>query len=161
MILPGCGGGDDATTGSAASAPARAPAETGPVTAAALAPSLGSSARQLERRSGSILRRSLNASLGPNAEIAIEAGSTRCRSGSATPSVTNPRRFPFACIVSGRATAAGVQTGFTLGFVVFNLHGRCWKATNERIAAAASGPVVLTRREALEPANVIAGCVGG
>src|SRR4029079_18018605 len=88
-----------------------------------------------------------DASLGPNAEIAIEAGSTRCRSGSATPSVTNPRRFPFPGSVSGRATAAGVQTGFTLGFVVFNLHGRCWKATNERIAAAASGPVVLTRRE--------------
>lgn len=161
MILSGCGGGDDATSGSAASAPATTTVEPGPLTAVALAPSLGSSARQLESRSGSTLRRSLNDSLGPNAKIAIDAGSTRCRSGSATPSVTNPGRFPFACIVSGRASASGVETGFTLGFVVFKLDGRCWKATNERIAAAASGPVSLSRQEALQPANVIAGCVGG
>jgi hypothetical protein len=161
VILPGCGGGDDATTGSAASAPARAPAETGPVTAAALAPSLGSSARQLERRSGSILRRSLDASLGPNAEIAIEAGSTRCRSGSCNPIRDESPPLSLRLHRLRQGHGCRVQTGFTLGFVVFNLHGRCWKATNERIAAAASGPVVLTRREALEPANVIAGCVGG
>ena len=151
LALPGCGSGSETTTGGSPAA----------LSASSLTPSLGAAARALERRGGSILRRSLDESLGPGAEIIIAPGTTRCRTGAQTPSVSDPRRFPFACIVSGRAKGGGVSTGFTLGFVVFRVHGLCWRATNERIAAAAAGPVVLSRQQALEPANVISGCAGG
>jgi hypothetical protein len=158
LALSACGGGGSDSTGSTSGGGG---SSAGALTTASLTPSLGAAARAFETRGDSVLRRSLNESLGPGATIRIAPGTTVCRTGAQTASVTNPGRDPFACIVSGRARAPGTATEFVLGFVVFHVNGLCWRASNERIAAAASGPVLLPRRQALEPANVISGCAGG
>jgi hypothetical protein len=164
LALSACGGSGSDTTaaGTGSGGSTGSGGASSKLTATALTPSLGAAARVLETRNGSVLRRSLDESLGKDATISIAPGTAVCRTGAQTASVTNPKRYPFACIISGRARGGGgVTTGFVLGFVVFHVNGLCWRASNERIAAAASGPVLLPRQQALEPANVISGCVGG
>ncbi len=110
-------------------------------------------------RHGTALRRSLRDYLGPELTTAVEAGATVCRAGSETPSIDDPRRYPFACIVRGSADGQGLEVGITLGFVGTELDGRCWRAANERVAVTTTVPALLTRDEARRPVNQIAGCV--
>lgn len=158
LVLTGCGGsGGDASTGAVSSA-ATVPGG-GSITAASLTPSFARAAVGFAGRTGSVLARSLDRSLGKGTAVAIKPGSAECRAAAATPSDNHPARFPFACIVSGIGAYGGVSTTFTLGFVVFNVKGHCWRAANERISAASAGPVLIPRSRALAPANVVAGCV--
>lgn len=175
----GCGGSEDSgttgasgttgTTGASEKTGATGAAETTGATASSSSPTSELSAATLTSsfskaavgfgsRRGSVLRLSVSRSLGKGAAIAMKPESADCRPASATPADSAPARFPFACIVSGTAASGGVSTTFTLGFVVFGIRGRCWRAANERIAAAKSGPVLIPKQRAMQPANVIAGC---
>ncbi len=109
-------------------------------------------------REGSALRVSLHRFLGPKLTTKVERGSAVCRPGSETASISDPRKLPFACIVSAEADGQGLQVGITLGFVGTELDGRCWRAANERVSVTTTAPALLSRREAMRRVNQIAGC---
>lgn len=154
--MTACGGSDEDEGSS--SATASIPNGESALTAAKLTPSFAGSALTFANRGDSILRASLDRSLGKGAALALKPGSADCRPAAETPSDTDPGRFPFACIIGGTAASGGVSTTFLLGFVVFDVKGGCWHAANERISAAAAGPVLIPQDRALQPENVIAGC---
>lgn len=124
-----------------------------------LGPSLEARAASFLDREGTALRRELRRYLGPSPTTRVEPGSAICRAGSETPSIADPRRYPFACVVHASADGAGLEVEIVLGFVGTELEGRCWHAANERVAVTTSLPALLTRREARRPVNQIAGCV--
>ncbi len=126
---------------------------------AGLPESVEGQAEAFLERQGTALRRSLREFLGPRLTTAVEAGATICRAGSETPSIDDPDRYPFACIVRAGADGQGLEVGITLGFVGTELDGRCWRAANERVAVTTGVPALLTRREAQRPVNQITGCI--
>lgn len=128
------------------------------VTPRQLAPSLEAEAAAFLERDGTALHRNLHRFLGSNPAAEVERGSAVCRSGRETPSISNPRRYPFACIVRATADGDGLEVEIVLGFVGTELDGRCWRAANERVAVTTSLPELLSRREARRPINQIAGC---
>jgi hypothetical protein len=109
-------------------------------------------------REGTAVRGSLHRFLGSKLTTRVERGATVCRPGSETPSIADPSRYPFACIVRAGADGLGLELGITLGFVGTELDGDCWRAANERVAVTATRPALLSRREARRPVNQIAGC---
>lgn len=145
--------GEAGTGGPEANAPAPAA-----LTAADLTPSFAQAAIAFGSRGDSVLRASLDRSLGKGAALALKPEGAECRPASATPSDADSERFPFACIIEGTGASGGVSTTFTLGFVVFGIKGRCWRAANERISASAGPPVLIPQDTALAPENVIRGC---
>jgi hypothetical protein len=110
-------------------------------------------------REGSVLHGSLERFLGPKLATKVERGSAICRRGSKTPSISNPGKFPFACIVRASADGQGLEVEITLGFVGLEADGRCWHAANERVAVTTTAPELIGRRAALRPVNQIAGCI--
>lgn len=124
-----------------------------------LAPSLESETAAFLAREGTALRRDLRRFLGSEPTTEVERGSAVCRSASETPSIADPRRYPFACIVRASADGAGLGVEIVLGFVGTELEGRCWRATNERVAVTTSLPELLSPSEARRPVNQIAGCL--
>ena len=84
-------------------------------------------------RDGTALHRSLEQFLPGRITIEVAKGSTECRSGNQTASISNPNKYPFACIVEGSAEGEGLTVNITLGFVGLKLAGRCWRAANERV----------------------------
>jgi hypothetical protein len=141
----GCGGGGGATTQA--------------VTPRQLAPSLEAEAVDFLERHGTALRRNLHRYLGPGLTTKVERGSATCRAASKTPSIDDPQKYPFACIVRAGAAAGGLEVEIVLGFVGTEFDGRCWQAANERVAVTTSLPELLTRREARRPVNQLAACV--
>jgi hypothetical protein len=122
-------------------------------------PSLEAQAVAFLEREGTALRRNLRRFLGPTLTTAVEPDSAVCRSARQTPSITDPRKHPFACIVRASADGQGLEVEIVLGFVGTELDGRCWRAANERVAVTTSLPELLSRREAQLPVNQVAGCV--
>ncbi len=96
--------------------------------------------------------------LGAAPAMRVERGTAVCRPASETPSIADPERHPFACIVRATAANEGLEIEVVLGFVGTKLDGECWRAANERIAATTSVPVLLTAQEARRSANQIAAC---
>lgn len=109
-------------------------------------------------REGSALRRSLRRFIGAEMTTEVERGSAVCRAGSETASIADPAKYPFACIVRASADGQGLEVGITLGFVGTELDGKCWRATNERVAVTTTAPALLSRREARRLVNQITGC---
>lgn len=122
-------------------------------------PSLEAQAAAFLEREGTALRRSLRPYLGPEPATAVEPGSAICRRGAAVHSIEDPARHPFACIVRATAESGGLEVEVVLGFVGTELDGRCWRASNERVAVTTSLPELLTPREARHPVNQVAACV--
>jgi hypothetical protein len=150
--LAGCGGsggGDEA--GSTAAGEAA-------ISMSELASSVEGRAESFLQRDGSALHRSLVRFLGAQIATNVSRGTTECRSGRNTPSIVDPEKFPFACIVEGSADGNGLTVNITLGFVGLNIDGRCWQAANERVTVTATAPALLSRRQAIRPVNRIAGC---
>jgi hypothetical protein len=152
IALAGCAGsGGEDETGSTA-APEAA------VSMSELAASVEGQAEGFLQRDGSALHRSLVRFLGPRLTADVSKGATECRPGADTPSITDPQKFPFACVVEGSADGQGLTVNITLGFVGLSLDGRCWQAANERVTVTATAPALLPRRTAMQPVNRIAGC---
>lgn len=151
IALAGCGGGGGDGGGSTATADA-APSMR------ELAGSVEGQAEGFLQRDGSALHRSLVRFLGRRLTAGVSQGATECRPGADTPSITDPEKFPFACVVEGSADGQGLTVNITLGFVGLSLDGRCWRAANERVTVTATAPALLPRREAMRPVNRIAGC---
>jgi hypothetical protein len=151
IALAGCGGGGGDGAESTATADA-APSMR------ELAGSVEGQAEGFLQRDGSALHRSLVRFLGPRLTAGVSRGATECRPGADTPSITDPEKFPFACVVEGSADGQGLTVNITLGFVGLSLDGRCWQAANERVTVTATAPALLPRREAMRPVNRIAGC---
>jgi hypothetical protein len=150
--LAGCGGGgggDEA--GSTAAAEAA-------LSMSELAGSVEGQAESFLQRDGSALHRSLTRFLGSQITTNVSRGTTECRSGRDTPSISDPEKFPFACVVEGSADGNGLTVNIALGFVGLRIKGRCWQAANERVTVTATAPALLPRREAMRPVNRIAGC---
>jgi hypothetical protein len=144
LLLEGCGGGEDRNEE--------------PLTMRQLAGSVeGKSAAFLDRE-GTALHRSLERFLGGRITTKVARGSAECRSGKRTASISNSKKYPFACIVEGSADGNGLTVNIALGFVGMKLEGRCWRAANERISVTSGAPALLTRREAMRPLNQIAAC---
>jgi hypothetical protein len=152
MPLAGCGrsgGGDRA--GSTAG-------EEAAISMSELAGSVEAQAERFIEREGSVLHRSLTRFLGDRITAGVSRGTTECRPGRDTPSIADPRRFPFACVVEGSADGGGLTVNIALGFVGLSLDGRCWQAANERVTVTATAPALLPRRQAMRQVNRIAGC---
>lgn len=145
LAFVGCGGSDDTPEADA--------------TPRQVAPSLEAETVAFLERDGTALRRNLQRFLGANPTTAVERGSAVCRAGRDTPSIDDPRRYPFACIVRATADGDGLEVEIVLGFVGTELDGRCWRAANERVAATSSLPELLSREEAERSLNQIAGCI--
>lgn len=157
LLVAGCGGGGvEAFQTSTAPAPR---VERSTVAMHELEASLEAQTGDFLRREGSALRVSLHRFLGPRLATRLEVGSAVCRPGSETASIADPGKYPFACIVSADADGQGLQVGITLGFVGTELEGRCWRAANDRVSVTTTAPALLGRRQAMLPANRIAGCV--
>ncbi|HEU4392275.1 MAG TPA: hypothetical protein VFR04_01430, partial [Solirubrobacterales bacterium] len=109
-------------------------------------------------REGTALRESLHRFLGPRLTTAVERGSAICRPGSETPSIDDPSKYPFACVVRASADGEGLEVEISLGFVGTELDGDCWRAANERVAVTTTMPALLTREEAERQVNQIDGC---
>jgi hypothetical protein len=158
-VLGGCGGGSDQTTTSSASTSASVPArELGDLTPQELATSVEGQTADFLDRDGTALHRSLEQFLGGKIATSVAKGSAECRAGKNTASIADPGKYPFACIVEGSAAGKGLTVNITLGFVGLGIHGRCWRAADERVSVTTGAPALLTRREAMRPVNQIAGC---
>jgi hypothetical protein len=144
LLSAGCGGGDDGNDE--------------PLTMRQLAGSVERQSVAFLDREGTTLHRSLERFLGGRITTEVARGSTECRSGKRTASISNSKKYPFACIVEGSADGNGLTVNIVLGFVGLELDGRCWRAANERVSVTSSAPALLTRREAMRPLNQIAAC---
>lgn len=133
-------------------------ADEGPLGMAELGESVEREAAEFLERPGSALGVSLREFLGPKIATEVESGSAICRRGRDTPSIEDPRRYPFACVVSGSADGEGLLVEITLGFVGTGIDGRCWKAVNERVLVTTTRPHTLTKPEATRPPNRLQGC---
>jgi hypothetical protein len=147
IALAACGGGEETATS----------AEK-PVKPAQLGPSVEAGAAAFVERPGTELDRVLTRFLGPVVKTEVEPGSAVCRPGSATPSIDNTTRYPFACIVRATADGEGLEVEITLGFVGTELNGSCWRAANERVLVTTTEPTLLGNK-AKRPVNQIEGCV--
>ncbi|HEX3239481.1 MAG TPA: hypothetical protein VHR18_05025 [Solirubrobacterales bacterium] len=145
-LLGGCGGGEDEAT-----------AVEPDVAAAKLGPSVEAQSAEFLDRSGTELDGILRRFLGPIFTTRLDPGSAICRPASQTPSIDEPKRFPFACVVEASANGQGLEVEIVLGFVGTKLEGRCWRAANERVLVTTTRPTLLGS-EALRPVNQIAGC---
>jgi hypothetical protein len=118
----------------------------------------GQSAAFLDR-DGTALHRSLDRFLGGRIATEAAKGSTECRPGKQTASISNPKKYPFACIVEGTATGNGLTVNITLGFVGLDLDIECWRAANERISVTTGAPALVSQEEADRPVNQVRACV--
>lgn len=148
--LSACGGGEEAASA------------TGPepdVAIARLGPSVEAASAEFLARPGTALARALAEFLGPATVTAVQPGTTVCRPASQVPSIDDPRRYPFACVIEATADdGSGLEVEIVLGFVGTGLEGRCWAAANERVLVTGTRPTLLDRREAMRPVNGIEGC---
>ncbi|MBK5221211.1 MAG: hypothetical protein JJE35_15750 [Thermoleophilia bacterium] len=147
-LLAGCGGKEDEASGAV---------EAEDVAAAQLGPSVEAQSAEFLERPGTELDGILRRFLGPTFTTAVDPGSAICRPASRTPSIDDPKRYPFACIVRASADGQGLEVEIVLGFVGTELEGRCWRAANERVLVTTTRPTLLGS-EALRPVNQIAGC---
>jgi len=151
VLLTGCRGGEDTTNSTSTG--------LGDLTLRRLQASVEGQTTAFLTRDGTVLAKSLDRFLGGEMSAKVVKGSAQCRVGRDTPSITDPDRYPFACIVSGNASGRGLTVGVTLGFVGLSVDGRCWRAANERVAVTTSAPALISRQAALRPVNQIEGCV--
>lgn len=150
LALAGCGGDGEETTVSTTG--------LGDLTLTELSASVEFEAAEFLERPDSALGVSLREFLGPRIETEVEPDSVICRRGRDTPSIADPRRYPFACVVRGSADGEGLLVEITLGFVGLGVEGRCWEAVNERVLVTTTRPHTLTKREATRPPNRLSGC---
>jgi hypothetical protein len=143
-LLPGCGGGESDVAK--------------PPSMRELARSVEAQSAPFLRRDGTTLRRNLVRFLGGPVETSVAKGSVECRAGRDTPSISDPKKYPFACIVEGSAAGKGLTVNVTLGFVGLKLDDRCWRAANERVSVTTGAPALLSAEEARRPVNQIAAC---
>jgi len=144
LALAGCGGGEDAPQPDA--------------TLRQVASSLEAQTAAFLEREGTVLRRNLRRFLGAQLKTEVEPNSAICRPAKETPSIADPRKYPFACIIGATADGEGLEVEIVLGFVGTELEGSCWRASNERVAVTTSLPELVSPREARRPVNQIAGC---
>lgn len=154
VAVAGCGSGGSTPEDSVPDATSG----LGELTLPELSASVEAQTATFLEREGSALRISLHRFLGPKLTTKLERGSAVCRPGSETASISDPEKYPFACIVSADADGQGLQVGITLGFVGTEVDGRCWRAANDRVSVTTTAPALLGRREAMLPVNRIAGC---
>jgi hypothetical protein len=147
--LCGCGGGEETTVSTTG---------LGDLTLPELTASLEAEAAEFLERPDSALGVSLHEFLGPKITTEVEAGSAICRRGRDTPSIDDPKRYPFACVVRGSADGEGLLVEITLGFVGTGVEGRCWHAVNERVLVTTTRPATLSKAEATKPPNRLDGC---
>ena len=152
VLLVGCGGGDEATTTAAATS------TLGDLTLRQLQASVEEQTAGFLARDGTVLAKNLNRFLGGKMSAKVVKGSAQCRVGKDTPSITDPDRYPFACIVSGNVSGKGLTVGVTLGLVGLSVEDGCWRAANERISVTTSVPALVSRQAALDPINQLEGC---
>jgi hypothetical protein len=158
LALAGCGGGGD-TGGYGPEGRTQSDSPVERPLPAELEASVEAEAAAFLEREGTAVEGSLRPFLGAKMATWVEAGATICRAGSETPSIADPDRYPFACIVRARAESDGLALGIVLGFVGTELDDEdCWRAANERIAVTSARPELLSRREAQRPVNQIAAC---
>jgi hypothetical protein len=153
VLFVGCGGEDEATTTSAATASA-----LGELPLPQLQVSVEEQVPDFLNRRGTVLAKNLDRFLGGEMSAKVVKGSAQCRAGENTPSITDPDKYPFACIVSGNVSGKGLTVGVTLGFVGLSVEGLCWRAANERISVTTSVPALVPRQAALDPINQLEGC---
>lgn len=156
--LAGCGGSSADGTESQPPLDISARGTTGEQALEELEKSVELEAAEFLERPESALGVSLREFLGPRIETEVEAGSAICRRGRDTPSIADPRRYPFACVVRGSADGEGLLVEVTLGFVGLSVEGRCWEAVNERVLVTTTRPTTLSRPEAMRPPNRLQGC---
>jgi hypothetical protein len=149
-LLVGCGGGGERTTVSTSA--------LSDLTLRQLKASVEEQTPDFLARHGSVLAKNLDRFLGGKMSAKVVKGSAQCQAGKDTPSITDPDKYPFACIVSGNVSGKGLTVGVTLGFVGLSVEGRCWRAANERISVATSVPTLVPRQAALDPINQLEGC---
>jgi hypothetical protein len=118
----------------------------------------GQSAAFLDR-DGTALHHSLVRFLGGKITTEVAKDSTECRPGKQTASITNPKKYPFACVVEGSAEGNGLEVNITLGFVGLKLEGRCWQAANERVSVTTGAPALVSQEEAERAVNQVRACV--
>jgi hypothetical protein len=147
--LTGCGGGEEATVSTTG---------LGDLALPELTASLEAEAAEFLERPDSALGISLREFLGPRIATEVEPGSAICRRGRDTPSIEDPKRYPFACVVRGKADGQGLLVEIALGFVGTGVEGRCWHAVNERVLVTTTRPATLSEREAMRPPNRLNGC---
>jgi hypothetical protein len=147
--LSGCGGGEETTVSTTG---------LGDLTLPELTASLEAEAAEFLERPDSALGVSLHEFLGPRIVTEVERGSAICRRGRDTPSIDDPQRYPFACVVRGSADGQGLLVEITLGFVGTGVEGRCWHAVNERVLVTTTRPATLSKPEALKPPNRLEAC---
>jgi hypothetical protein len=147
LALAACGGGEETATSAEKT-----------VKPAQLGPSVETEAAAFVERPGTELDRVLTRFLGPVVKTKVEPGSAICRPGTATPSIDNATRYPFACIVRATADGEGLEVEITLGFVGTELDGSCWRAANERVLVTTTEPTLLGNK-AKRPVDQIEGCV--
>jgi hypothetical protein len=144
LSASGCGGGEESLAK--------------PLTMRRLASSLEGRSAPFLRREGTTLHRNLVRFLGGQIEAKVSRGTAECRPGRETASISNPKKYPFACIVEGSATGSGLTVNITLGFVGLKLDGSCWRAANERVSVTTGAPALIGADEARRPVNQIAAC---
>jgi hypothetical protein len=145
LFLGSCGEGDDPGAES--------------LTMRQLTRSVEAQSADFLERDGTALHRSLEQFLPGRITIEVAKGSTECRSGNQTASISNPNKYPFACIVEGSAEGEGLTVNITLGFVGLKLAGRCWRAANERVSVTTGAPALVSQEEAARPVNQVRACV--
>jgi hypothetical protein len=149
VALSGCGGGEETTVSTTG---------LGDLTLPELTASLEAEAAEFLERPDSALGVSLHEFLGPKIATEVERGSAICRRGRDTPSIEDPKRYPFACVVRGKADGQGLLVEISLGFVGTGVEGRCWHAVNERVLVTTTRPSTLSKAEAMRPPNRLEGC---
>lgn len=145
LVIAGCGGGEEE--------PAK------PLTMRQVARSLEGQSADFLDREGTALHRGLKRFLGGEIKTKVSKGSVECRSGRDTASISDPKKYPFACIVEGSADGRGLEVNITLGFVGLELDDECWRAANERVSVTTGIPALVSREEAQRPMNQVRACV--
>ncbi len=148
------------TTGSTGGAAGGGPQSPGSLDAAALTKSVERQMPVFLSRSDTTLVNSLQPVVGEGSDLKLVPNSVACLPGSQTPAIRDPQKYPFACIATVAASGGGLTIEVKLGLVVFSVRGVCWRASNERILATGTRPVLIPRTQALNPENVISGCAG-
>lgn len=145
LFLGSCGEGDDPGVES--------------LTMRQLTHSVEAQSADFLKRDGTALHRSLEQFLPGKITTEVSKGSAECRPGRDTASISNPQRYPFACIVEGTAEGNGLEVNITLGFVGLDLDGACWRAANERVSVTTGAPALVSHEEAERPVNQVRACV--
>jgi hypothetical protein len=171
LCVGGCGSGSNDSSSATESAAQTEPNSTttgeqttvpangsGSLDLRALKKSLDAELPGFLARADTTLAHSIDRTVGAKAKLSLLPRSVACLPGAKTPAIKDTHRYPFACIATATASGGGFTIQVRLGLVVIGVKGLCWRASNERIEAAGSQPVLIPREQALAPENVVSGC---